>query len=344
MLAILFAVVRIYGFQYSFWIHRSLFLNTHESIFLCRTLMRQLSTIIKNAFSAVREGGISYLLFRIIKRYEQTWYRPRGLGRIFYIPLFIFLCQLHLLLDERSIAIPNTEEGWQVRKLPFFHPERHLLTLSPVAGTRHGSRRHQQILGDLYSYDGFVTIGPSDVVVDVGAYIGGFSLFAAKRAAAVIAVDPNAILHDVLDENLSAESNTIVVPVAAWNSNTTIKINQSFYPYENSPLPVDLQSTGNCFEVEALTIPRIIQSEGYDHIDFLKIEAEGAELEILDGVFKTDLPVSKIAIDASPERDGHSQVSEIVEKLENHGYETRTKEEADWWGEYIVFARKTEFL
>jgi hypothetical protein len=49
-------------------------------------------------------------------------------------------------------------------------------------------------------------------------------------------------------------------------------------------------------------------------IDFLKVEAEGSEIEVLQGIGNVD--VRKIAVDCSPERNQESPAEKIRLQLE----------------------------
>jgi ABC-type phosphate transport system ATPase subunit len=73
--------------------------------------------------------------------------------------------------------------------------------------------------------------------------------------------------------------------------------------------------------VEAIRLDILMHKLGIDRIDFLKIDAEGAEPEVLDGV---DLSkVKKVAVDCAPERFGKSTVSKVVQILRTAGYECK---------------------
>jgi hypothetical protein len=67
-----------------------------------------------------------------------------------------------------------------------------------------------------------------------------------------------------------------------------------------------------------------------EQIDFLKVEAEGVETEIVKSM--GDFPVRKLAVDCSPERDGVSNLEEIAGYLEGRGFSIMTR---NW----MVFAR-----
>ncbi len=64
--------------------------------------------------------------------------------------------------------------------------------------------------------------------------------------------------------------------------------------------------------------------------DFVKIEAEGLELEVVEGLY--DQRPRKLAIDVSPERNGKSPAYEFRERLASPGYEIRRRA-------YVTFAK-----
>lgn len=163
---------------------------------------------------------------------------------------------------------------------------------------------------------------------------------ASEKAQKVIAIEPSARINDVLSMNTREKRNVTVVPQAAWHCEETLEINRSVSPSENSILTPDVNDLQQSFEIPGNTVPNIVSEVGFDRISYLKIEAEGVEPEILRGALTRDIPIQKIAVDASPERDGTDTVDEVIDILQSHGYDWRRKQTEDWWGEYIVFARK----
>lgn len=62
---------------------------------------------------------------------------------------------------------------------------------------------------------------------------------------------------------------------------------------------------------------------GVEKIDFLKIDAEGAEPEVLEG---TPLcRVKKVAVDCSPERFGKTTVFEVLKILLSAGFKCQVR-------------------
>lgn len=170
---------------------------------------------IATAYGLLRDHGFNTLLSTLIEKLQYG-----GNGRLIGILLFL-LHELLFLLDEGSIAVPSGSK-WSVRSLPFFRFVRSLPALTIVPGSHHGSIRHVTIMGELYTYEGFVEVEPNDVVVDVGAYVGGFTRYAARSAERVICVEPGAECDEVLATNVRDLENVTVVPKAAWKPSGSI--------------------------------------------------------------------------------------------------------------------------
>lgn len=289
-----------------------------------------------SAIRVWRQKGARSLFQATISRLESSRYRSS------LQPLLTLLNEIDLLIDERSIALP-TNGRWKIIKIPEWQPTRSLPTLSSrVANTRHGSQKHLQIMKQLYTYNGYVTVEEGDIVVDVGAYVGGFSAFAATKADHVIAIEPHDKANKSLTVNTAGSDNISVVAKAAWCQPDTLELNTSEHPNENSVLSPDKLSKQTSISVPADTVPNIVRDYGYEKIDYLKIEAEGVEPEILNGALNDPMKIKQIAVDASPERTNTSPYDQIVNILERHGYTYSTKEKEQYWGTHIIFAQNNE--
>ena len=98
-------------------------------------------------------------------------------------------------------------------------------------------------------------------------------------------------------------------------------MNLSLSMADNSLISPDDGATEETILVDVKTLDQIAIAEALDpHTTFVKIEAEGFELEIVKGmkVFKPRL----ISVDATPERFGKSPRDEVQSVLSEHGYST----------------------
>jgi len=83
-------------------------------------------------------------------------------------------------------------------------------------------------------------------------------------------------------------------------------------------------------EIHVTTLRDYCAAMNVSRLDFVKIEAEGVELEVFDGL--GDLRPRKLAIDVSPERNGESPADEFRVRLEAGGYSVRQRQ-------HVMFAR-----
>jgi FkbM family methyltransferase len=184
---------------------------------------------------------------------------------------------------------------------------------------------------DKYTLDGFAEINEGDVVIDVGAHIGGFSLSAAKRAVHVYAIEPDPRVQESLGRTVETHDNISVHQTALNNSSDQAEFLLGKNPSENSLINVDTGEELQSITVSCNTIEDFVELIYHDSIDFLKLDAEGAEPEVIRGF--GEIRPTTVAIDAGPERKQKSTRDTVQRLLESMEYETRV--------EYnIVFVRQ----
>lgn len=158
-------------------------------------------------------------------------------------------------------------------------------------------------------------------VIDIGANIGELSM-------SIVQKFPNQkclIIEPSSEEMAAAKKNLRGVKVhfsanALWKENTTLRFYHANKTGDSSLLPKDLSAPSELMEVR--TLDSIVETLGINQINLLKLEAEGAEPEILDGGIKTLMKTRFVAADLGPER-GPNQLSTYFEcrsQLETLGY------------------------
>lgn len=184
-----------------------------------------------------------------------------------------------------------------------------------------------------YTLPGFVEINSSDTVVDVGAFVGEFSLPASKIGKKVISIEPAPRNYHSLEKNARNHNiQTIQAIVSDTNVSNTLNIGED--PSDHSIMDVDVGEIKSTVSVESVRLDELVEELDEDHIDFLKIDAEGAEPEVLRGA--SGITIRKVAVDCSPERNGETTVQEVTKVLEHQGFETQTGSS----NKYIVFGVK----
>lgn len=134
-----------------------------------------------------------------------------------------------------------------------------------------------------------------DTVVDVGAHIGLYSLIAAKRvgpSGKVIAIEPDPENCTLLQRNieLNGLTNITILQRAAFSSNSKLKL---YLPGKErgftklSTIMATRAVTEDFIEVDADTLDHLMLLQGITEVNWIKIDVEGAELEVLKGATST---------------------------------------------------------
>lgn len=134
-----------------------------------------------------------------------------------------------------------------------------------------------------YEPDGF-EIGPEFTVVDIGAQIGVFSVCAGRRTprGRVLSFEPHPDNFALLKSNLKANQ---LNHVRAYNCAVAEKAGpvtffvSSFNTGGHSI--VESEGGDRKIDVEAVRLDDVLREEGIQRIDYLKVDCEGAEVQIL---------------------------------------------------------------
>ena len=160
------------------------------------------------------------------------------------------------------------------------------------------------------------------VVFDVGAYVGFYTLLLAKLAKCVVAFEPIPALSVLITEScqLNGISNVIVETIAAGNAERFVEItvekNATGFGQSSS---IARRWVGS----EHLIVPMkrldtYVRENGIGQIDLLKIDVEGAEVEVLQGslyILKQHQPILVI------EFNDDFSYTQSIEYLSEIGYE-----------------------
>jgi FkbM family methyltransferase len=132
-----------------------------------------------------------------------------------------------------------------------------------------------------------------DIVVDVGAHIGKYTIIASKMVGSkgkVIAIEAHPVNYDILKQNifLNKLSNVIALNYAVHSTETLVKLyepgqEEGFTIYNT--IMTDRTSLNNqkYIEVKANTLDSLLLENGIKEVNWIKIDVEGAEFEVLKG-------------------------------------------------------------
>jgi len=143
-------------------------------------------------------------------------------------------------------------------------------------------------------------------IVDIGANVGEFSLGLIRKhpSLKVLAIEPSPKEHYALSKNLFNVPFAQTENLALWKEKTKLKFFHKNQTGDSSLLPSEV--TKNYSVVQVDTLDSLTKKYDINRILILKLEAEGAEPEILLGAIETLKSVIFVTADLGPER-GPSQ-------------------------------------
>jgi FkbM family methyltransferase len=148
-----------------------------------------------------------------------------------------------------------------------------------------------------------LALSPNDVFVDVGAHIGSYTVPIAKKVQKVIAFEPNKDTFELLTKNIELNhlTNIEAYKLAASKRRGVVSFmyeKESMYSkiidynrstnvtaLEENAKSSDNNNNNNIHLVNTIDLDRILLKE--DRVDWIKIDVEGHEMEVLEGAMQT---------------------------------------------------------
>jgi FkbM family methyltransferase len=199
---------------------------------------------------------------------------------------------------------------------------------SPFTIYYENSQEYHHLKGEIFTQDTyyFETDNPEPVIIDAGAYIGMATMYFKKNypGAKVIAIEPNPTAFKILEKNIwendlrNVETHQIALASEAGT--------RDFFFDETDD---QWYSTGSFTEgawtktqtSQKISVPTRPLSDFLDEpVEFLKIDIEGAEQEVLFAAGEKILQVKQMMVEFHP-INGQS-IEEILEFLKQHGFKT----------------------
>jgi FkbH-like protein/FkbM family methyltransferase len=277
------------------------------------------------------------------------------------------------MAERETASIPD---GFDTTVLPTGHQVAHLNQYET------DYLYNEIFVDEVYARHG-IDIGDGATVVDVGANMGMFAMFAASRAnnVKVVAVEPSPVMAPILKANMDAhvhESHLVQAGMSEHNGEAEL----TFYPKSSVFSTFDpeveverdsilaiventVRASGNYSEelvaevveefmadrVEAIaqvcelvSLGEVIDRHSLTEIDLLKVDAEKSERGILHGIRDEDWPkIRQLIVEVHWEEP--AGITDVVELLEAKGYECTTDEENLLVGSglYTVYAKAPDY-
>lgn len=164
-----------------------------------------------------------------------------------------------------------------------------------------------------------------DIVLDIGAHIGAFSILAAKSAAngRVFAYEPNKQNYSLLLENkrLNQIYNLSTFNYAVSDKKGCIEL---FIGKLSSMHSIYRKNHKGSIKVKSSTLKDVFKTNNLKKVDYLKIDAEGSEYNILLNAPKFILrKVDKIVIEYHDYLNHNFSYMDLKKHLESNGFKVK---------------------
>jgi FkbM family methyltransferase len=204
-----------------------------------------------------------------------------------------FLSKLHILVFGLLNSYPRTLRGKVFQKVVSRFGASFKGKVVSVEGTRYvlvDDESFQIVLpeSELWMWD-YLRPKEGDIFLDVGAHIGKYALQVAKitgENGLVIAVEPMPDNHQALERNIKLNSlqNLLLLKIAAWKEQGKLRL---FVGDKHGRNTVKRNTSLGFINVEAEALDKVLEELGVNQVDCIKIDVEGAEYEVLQGLTKT---------------------------------------------------------
>jgi len=181
---------------------------------------------------------------------------------------------------------------------------------------------HEIFLGEVYDKGYYPQ--PGDVIFDVGAHIGLFTIKTASLIGtdgAIYAFEPVKNNFDLLEKNIALNNFTNVKPfLTALGDKLETKL--LCLSKTNTGMHTLMKTKGEKILVPVITLDKIIEKLSIEKINLLKLDVEGYELRVLQGG-KNFLKVCQNLVIETHEQVGGPSNSSIVKFLKLFGFKTK---------------------
>jgi FkbM family methyltransferase len=185
-----------------------------------------------------------------------------------------------------------------------------------------------------------------DIVVDIGAHIGHYTIIASKRVGAngkVVAIEASPSNFKILNRNIRLNQLTNIISLnnAVYSKETKLKL---YLPGEelghttyNTVMSDRAKNEDKFVEVSANTLDYLLQLNEITDVNWVKIDVEGAEFEVLKGASNVLSKSKDIAL--LLEVHGLNNYRPVVEFLSSYNFKIEFEKTYETGDKHIILRK-----
>ena len=198
---------------------------------------------------------------------------------------------------------------------------------------------------------------PGDIVVDIGANLGRYTVIAAKKVrneGRVISIEANPAIFDLLTKNIQLNelTNVIALNYAVFSEKTKIKffVNNDLRNNQYGTINSDIDNFANKgleqhVYVDANTVDSILSENSIkiQDVKWIKIDVEGAEFDVIKGSKEliTNAKNLTLIVEIHNLSNGTTYHKEIKDFLESFGYKIDFEERRPSGESHVIFKKES---
>jgi FkbM family methyltransferase len=183
-----------------------------------------------------------------------------------------------------------------------------------------------------------------DIVVDIGAAFGFYTILSSRRIGLngkVVAIEAQPDSFEMLNRNIKLNelANVITLSYAVYSKNSRLKLYDN-YSIMQERAGKDLQQY---IEVNAYTLDYLLfELIKITRVNWIKIDVEGAELEVLKGARNILSNSNDIGI--LIEIHGQENYKQVTEFLISYGFEIDYEKAYDSGDKHLILRKTTGYI
>ncbi len=186
-----------------------------------------------------------------------------------------------------------------------------------------------------------------DKVIDVGTHFGYYTLLMAKKVGSegkVICFEPSKETRNILRNNIKKnkyQDRTIIESKGVSNERKTLPFSVRKFSPMNT---FTIEEYGNVKKIECIDLDTYCKEKDITP-SFLKIDVEGVEKEVIEGMKKLiRISKPKVLLEASKETEGMEEIFDMFIKNGYKVYTWRTRVDEDSWKDLVEIKRPGEVI
>jgi FkbM family methyltransferase len=218
--------------------------------------------------------------------------------------------------QNRQKALAETKELQRLRTMPQNqHGSTDLLgkTCFFTDGMSFIGIKHEILDRQMYKFE---TSNPTPYIIDAGANIGIATLYFKKLypKAEILAFEPDNTIFEILQKNLKHLDNITLVKKGLWKEETTLVFFSE--GKEAGRIVENNTQTKNKIEIQTTKLSDYLHKK----VDFLKIDIEGAELEVLEECKAHLHQVDKLFVEYHSYQNQPQHLDKLIAILKDAGF------------------------